>query len=189
MGERFNCRPIAARLAAILGFVIPAGPAQAHAFGARYDLPLPLEFYLAGAAAAVALSFVVMALFFRAPPGRSDLLSLDQIGSRPKRIHPFAAGFLQIVSVGLFLLVIAAGFFGTQEPSANIAPTFIWIIWWVGLAYFVAVVGNLWPAINPWSIIYSWIERLSALARLGSLTGRHLDYPSLGILYGQFRWR
>jgi len=194
MGERFNCRPATARLAAILGVVIQAGPAQAHAFGARYDLPLPLEFYLAGAAAAVALSFVVMALFFRAPPGNTDRPSLDQHGSLPIRIHPIAVYVLQIASVGLFLLVIAAGFFGTQEPSANIGPTFIWIIWWVGLAYLVALVGDLWPAINPWSIIYSWIERLAALARPGSRPRRHLHYPSwLGawpaaFLFGVFAW-
>ena len=39
-------------------------PAGAHAFGARYDLPLPLELYLISAGVAVALSFVIMALVF-----------------------------------------------------------------------------------------------------------------------------
>ena len=39
----------------------------AHAFGARYDLPLPLDLFLLGAGGAVALSFVVLALFFRVP--------------------------------------------------------------------------------------------------------------------------
>jgi hypothetical protein len=43
-----------------------AGPAAAHGFGQRYDLPLPLSFYIWGAGATVALSFVGFALFLRA---------------------------------------------------------------------------------------------------------------------------
>ena len=35
-------------------------PAIAHGFGERYDLPLPLNFWLLGAAASIVLSFVVV---------------------------------------------------------------------------------------------------------------------------------
>ena len=48
---------------AALTMLLWAAPARAHAFGQRYDLPLPLDFYLAGAGGAVALSFVIVALF------------------------------------------------------------------------------------------------------------------------------
>src|SRR5947209_20289696 len=46
--------------ASLLGVVIvvlatSAAPAEAHGFGQRYDLPLPLSFYLFGTAAAVVL--------------------------------------------------------------------------------------------------------------------------------------
>ncbi|MGE5525006.1 MAG: hypothetical protein ACM3SS_14935 [Rhodospirillaceae bacterium] len=44
------------------------GAAGAHAFDARYDLPVPLSYFVAGATAAVALSFVVTAVFVRNPP-------------------------------------------------------------------------------------------------------------------------
>lgn len=43
-----------------------ATPAQAHGFGQRYDLPIPLSFYVFGAGATVALSFVMAAMFLRA---------------------------------------------------------------------------------------------------------------------------
>src|SRR5919108_287834 len=46
-----------------------AAPAAAHGFGQRYDLPLPLSFYIWGAGATVALSFVGFALFLRAEHG------------------------------------------------------------------------------------------------------------------------
>ena len=173
-----------------------ATPAQAHAFGARYDLPLPLELYLAGAGGAVALSFVIMALVFRVRPPHSDRLRIDLLRFGPMRVllHPAVIGVLQAVSVGLFLLVLAAGLFGTQDTLKNIAPAFIWIIWWVGLAYVAALVGNLWPVINPWSIIFAGFERW--LRHFGSRTrpGLRLAYPSwLGVwpgvaLFGQFAW-
>ena len=41
--------------------------ASAHAFGIRYDLPIPLGIYLTGAGAAVFLSFMVMARFLKHP--------------------------------------------------------------------------------------------------------------------------
>ena len=42
-----------------------SGPAAAHGFGQRYDLPVPLWLYVTGAAAAVALSFFVVGVFVR----------------------------------------------------------------------------------------------------------------------------
>ena len=68
---------------AVLG--LAASPASAHAFGTRYDLPLPLTLYLIGAGAAVALSFAVMARFLKhrgeaEEALRFDLLSLPGIG-------------------------------------------------------------------------------------------------------------
>ena len=41
---------------------VGSAPALAHALAPRYDLPLPLWHYLGGAAASVALSFLVVAL-------------------------------------------------------------------------------------------------------------------------------
>ena len=62
-------RPVVALGAALVGFCVLAVPAGAHGFGQRYDLPLPLSFYLLGTAAAVILSFVVVGLFARHTPG------------------------------------------------------------------------------------------------------------------------
>src|SRR5207253_10039834 len=45
-----------------------ATPASAHGFGQRYDLPIPLSFYLVGTAAAVVVLFLVVALFVRERP-------------------------------------------------------------------------------------------------------------------------
>ncbi len=50
-----------------------------------------------------------------------------------------------------------------QKPfwlSDNFAPTFVWVIWWVGMGFTVALLGNLWALLNPWKIIYGWLEDL-----------------------------
>jgi hypothetical protein len=173
-----------------------AAPAEAHAFGPRYDLPLPLDLYLAGAGAAVALSFVVMALFFRSllEPGEEPRTDLLRFGALRALLHPLVQGGIRAVSLALFVLVLAAGFFGDPETIRNFAPTFVWIIWWVGLAYVAALIGNPWPVLNPWSIAFAGVERLRR--RLGA-RGRSdfgLAYPAwLGVwpaavLFVLFAW-
>lgn len=173
-----------------------AAPAHAHAFGARYDLPLPLDLYLTGAGGAVALSFVIMALVFRAPPVPGRQRRIDLLRFRPLGVllRPAVMAVLQLISVGLFVLVLAAGFFGTQETLKNIAPAFVWVIWWVGLAYVAALVGNLWPAINPWSAVFAGLEILVRRLGLRDRLDLGLAYPPwLGVwpavvLFGLFAW-
>ncbi|HEX2713319.1 MAG TPA: hypothetical protein VHM88_14060, partial [Candidatus Acidoferrales bacterium] len=159
-------------------------PASAHGFGQRYELPLPLYLYLAGAGAAVAVSFILIGLFMQHAPRargypRLNLLAypLGRLLARPSLI--LAA---KLISIGLFFLVIVAGFVGDQNPLHNVAPTFVWIIWWVGLAYVSAFVGNLWALINPWDILFGWAESLYRRATSGRTLSLTLPYPeALGV--------
>ena len=48
----------------------------------------------------------------------------------------------------LLLLVLATSLFGSDNPFANFSPTFVWIIWWVGMGYIAALFGNLWMLIT-----------------------------------------
>src|SRR5713101_7420675 len=73
-------RRTAAALAAGTASAWLATPANAHGFGQRYDLPIPLSFYLFGTAAAVVVTFVIVGLFVREGsrshvPTRVDLLA------------------------------------------------------------------------------------------------------------------
>src|SRR5438477_7682861 len=89
---------------------ITASPAAAHGFGQRYDLPLPLSLYLIGTAAAVVLSFVVVALFARHAPGSRGYPRID-LGA-----YPALAAVLKLIAAGLFIVTVAAGFIGDQDP-------------------------------------------------------------------------
>ena len=160
--------PILTRAVFVLATVglaaLIASPVSAHAFGQRYDLPIPLNYFLIGAVAAVALSFVVLGLFvqktaeqFKYP--RLNLLQTPVV--RSVLSSRIASTAIRVLSVAVFILLIVAGFIGTDRPIDNISPTFIWIIWWVGIGYVVALVGNVWMAVNPWKITFEWYQRLT----------------------------
>jgi hypothetical protein len=119
--------------------------AQAHGFGARYDLPIPLSLYFTGAGLIVALSFVMLALFMRTAPASDAYWRFNLARTAGGRLLA-APGVLlacRALAVALFLLVVAAGFFGIQRPLKNIAPVMVWAIWWAGMAYISALLGNL----------------------------------------------
>ena len=176
---------------------IAASPVYAHGFGERYSLPVPLEYYLAGAGAAVALSFALIGLFVGGTPGRGgrwrfNLLRIPLLGAvLQSRLLTVP---IKVASVGLLALVVAAGFLGDQGSGVNIAPTLVWIVWWVGLGFFVALVGNVWPLINPWSIAFGWAEGLLSRIRPDWELDLRFEYPrGLGVwpafsLFLGFAW-
>jgi hypothetical protein len=171
-------------------------PALAHGFGQSYDLPLPLWLYLYGAGAAVLVSFVPISLFAGGGKVESyDYPRFDLFRITPLRVVLTSGVFLlglRLLSVFLFVLVIVAGFVGKQSVSYNFAPTFVWIVWWVGFGFFTAFVGNLWPLVNPWKILFEWAEALAG--RLGlRLEVREPYLEAWGVwpavaLYAAFVW-
>jgi len=77
---------------------------------------------------------------------------------------------VRLVSVSLFVLVLAAGLIGNPDPKKNALPLLVWVFWWVGLAYVCALVGDAWRLLNPWNALFAGAEalvrRLSPAARL-----------------------
>ena len=161
---------VLAAVSALAIFFAVVSPAYGHAFGQRYDLPIPLSYFLIGAAATVALSFVVIGMFvqkgresFSYP--RLNLLRVPVVGAvLSSRI---AATLIRALSVAVFLLLLLTGFIGTNRPIDNLSPTFIWIIWWVGMGYVAALLGNVWMFVNPWKITFEWFQRIGGQPEAG----------------------
>jgi hypothetical protein len=166
--------------AVIAGFVMfLTTPAWGHGFGERYDLPIPLSFYLAGAAAAVVVSFLIAALFLRARPTVDDYPHINLIAPRA----PLLLLFLKLIVLAIFILTITAGLIGNQNPYRNIAPTMVWIIWWVGFAYVSAFVADVVALINPWRTLFGFLERGPLLPYPKSLGA----WPAVAFFLG-FSW-
>jgi hypothetical protein len=153
----------------LAGLPLPAWP---HAFAERYDLPVPLGYFVVGAAAAVGLSFAVAAIFMRGMPGERP--AKDFVVPLGPVLQPLRA-VCRVISVILLCMVVAAGLFGTRNPEMNLAPTLVWIVWWVGLSFVVACIGNIWPALDPWRTLYEGMDALCQ--RLGLANGITLGWP------------
>ena len=94
-------------------------------------------------------------------------------------------------ALGVLLLafVLVSGYDGPDTPLDNFAPTFVFIIFWVGLVFASVLFGDLFRAFNPWRAIGRVLFRDRTAARLpgvvGPLAGRdraarlHLDRARL----------
>lgn len=175
--------------------LLPA-EAAAHAFGERYDLPLPLTLWLAAAGATVAFSFLIFTLALRrgASAASYPRLNLLHLPGTRALAHPLFHGVLRVLSAAIFLVLIAAGLFGTQEPFRNLAPAFVWIVWWIGFSYLSAAAGDLWAVLNPWKALYLWAEPIAKKIRRVARSGPEQGLPAgvgvwpATVLFLAFAW-
>jgi hypothetical protein len=84
---------------------------------------------------------------------------------------------LQVLSAGMLVVVFAAALFGDSDPFENLAPTWIYVIFWLGVPLLSCLFGNVWRALSPWRAIADgavWVmERSGRPARpLGSYPER-----------------
>jgi hypothetical protein len=156
-----------------------AVPAYAHGFGARYDLPIPLSFYVFGAGATVALSFVLVAAFLRTAGRAADYPRLRLARSGPlRRCADGMAIVLRPLAAAYFALMIAAGLFGVQSPMRNIIVVSVWIVGWVAISLCSALIADIWRVLNPWDTLFSAGEHIHARLRPGRPLGPRWPYPA-----------
>jgi len=140
--------------------LLAATPTSAHTLHGNVDAPLPFAAYLAGAAIAVALSFVFAALGDDRPapepePGRVRTLW------RPVRWA------LRLVGLVAWLWVAAQTVAGGSS-DAEVASLVLWVYGWIGLAIVSALLGPVWAWLDPFTTIYDLI------AAIFRPTGLHL---------------
>lgn len=175
------------RAAALGAIGAAAAPAWAHGVEARYDLPLPVGYVIAGACASVALTFVASALWQRPPAAGSP----RRRAPRTVTVAPALIVVTRATGLLLFLLALAAALWGTRDPLMNLAPTLVWPVWWVGFSIFAAGIGNLWPLFDPWRTLFDGLD--AAARRLGRPRGIALGlrwpaalgvWPAVALLLG-----
>jgi len=150
----------------------------AHGIGGIRDLPVPTWLFSWGAALVLFVSFVALGVLWRRP-----LLEREDWGrplpewlqavllSRALRIA------LGTISFGLLVLVTVAALVGDTSPSRNLAPTFVYVVFWLGLVPVVVLLGDVWPALNPWKAAADALTWM--LERLGVQAGSGAEYPAL----------
>lgn len=145
-------------------------PTSALAHGAEGGivLLLPTGYYLAGAALAVAASFVLLAIL---PARLADRTAGMRLGLFTVPCAPHA--LTSIISFLFLATLVVAGLLGSRDPIGNPLPTMFWTIWWVCFTVVQAVTGPLWPHFNPWTGILAPLghHRRDPLATLPARVG------------------
>ncbi|MEI6664175.1 MAG: fenitrothion hydrolase, partial [Actinomycetes bacterium] len=122
---------------------VPVG-AFAHGLTARADLPIPAWLFAWAATLVLLVSFAALAVLWRKP-----LLA----SCKERELIPFGVGvdlLLGTVGIACFVLVCWAGLVGTFVPTANLAPTAIWVLFWVGVPVASACFGDIFRLLSPW---------------------------------------
>jgi hypothetical protein len=144
----------AAAAAVAVGALAAPAPATAHGLVGRADLPIPEWLFGWAAAVVLIVSFAGLALLWQEPrlQGRDSFRPLPD-GLSFSLINPATEAFAGLVGVGLLALTVYAGLAGVQSPQANFAPTFVYVIFWVGLVPLSILFGDVFRAFNPWRAI------------------------------------
>ena len=137
----------------------------AHGIVGRTDLPIPE--WLFGWAAAVVLvaSFVALAVLWPQPRLQDGGFRPLPAGLSRALGHRVVEGVCGAVGVGLLLLVVYSGLSGAQAVTANFAPNFVFVVFWVGLVPASILLGDVFRALNPWRALgrtVAWIAQTAA---------------------------
>lgn len=89
------------------------------------------------------------------------------------------------ISAGLLVLVFLAALLGEPSSTQNLAPTFVLVVFWLGLVPVQVLLGNVWRVLNPWLAVadaVAWLWRAA-----GQEWTPPLRYPErLGVWPGAF---
>jgi len=106
---------------------------------------------------------------------RLDLLAVGWIrAALTSRVFRFG---LQAFFVAAFLLIIAAGLFGNQNPSLNVAPILTWTLWWALLIVLILFFAKAWCYVCPWDAIAGWLEKLAFWKKTAGGLSLNLTWP------------
>lgn len=136
----------------------------AHAFGKRYDLPIPLYLFVIGGAVVVIASFLLVVPRSKRAEEERPTDPVD--GTYVRGLHPIA-GVLATAFLGF---LIWGGFAGSQEVAENMIDTWFWILVWIAMPLTVAVIGDWTQPVNP----YAFLSKVADSDRArGALLGTH----------------
>ena len=151
-------------------------PPLGHGLVSRADLPIPEWLFGWAAALVLVVSFVGLAALWPEP-------RLQSQGWRPlpgavSRVLTIRAVEVLCGAIGVLLLVVVAytGLAGSQSPTANFAPTFVYVGFWLGLVPVSVLLGDVFRAFNPWRAVgrfTGWVARVLSRREPPA----PLDYP------------
>jgi len=164
-------RLLAGTLAGSVAWLIFPGAALAHGLILHVDLPIPQWLFAWAAAVVLVVSFVALATLWPAP-------RLAAIRDRPLWRYP---GWLEpicgAIGIGALVLIVYAGIWGSQITISNITPVWVYVIFWVGLAFASILFGDAFRPFNPWRAIARLVAWIARRTSSEAFAGEPLHYP------------
>ncbi|MDX6678485.1 MAG: hypothetical protein QOE31_2537 [Solirubrobacteraceae bacterium] len=145
--------------------------ALAHGIVGREDLPIPKWLFGWAATVVLVVSFVGLAVLWPRP--RLEEASERRAVSLPRLLDPICGA----IGAALFVFILYAGFAGAQDSATNIVPTFVFVIFWVGLAVLSLLFGDVFRAFNPWRAIARGAGAIATKVSRGRLPAP-MPYPA-----------
>ena len=127
-------------------------PIVAHAFGKRYDLPVPLWLFVVGGAAVVFVSFLLVLPTAVRPLAASG----PQFVERPALRRAPVRGAVAWIVVAILAVL---GWIGSQAVAENILPTAFWLLVWIAVPISCGVIGDWTRPLNPFAAIARLTDR------------------------------
>jgi hypothetical protein len=150
-----------ATLASVLAAALVApSPAAAHGLGGTRSLPIPEWLFAWAAAIVLVVSFVGLSILWPRP--RLAQLAEGRSFAVPAAVRHGGRVVLGVLGVAIWVLTVWAGLTGTENVQTNIAPTMVYVAFWIGLPVLSLFVGDLWRALSPWRAIAElagWVGR------------------------------
>ena len=155
----------------------------AHGIGTRTDLPVPVGLAAAAAGATLVISFVVLAVWWRRPRRAREGAPLPRAVAAVLDAAPVRTA-LQVTTLLVASVVVAAGLAGPVDPAVNIAPWAFYVTFWVGLVPVAAVRAG----------VAAWSTRCGcctgpAHRSAGADRGRRPSRPASACGRPRCRWR
>ena len=143
----------------------------AHGIVGREDLPIPRQWF------GVATTIVLVASFV----GLAALWPQPRLEDRPERrvlgVPRIVEALCGAIGVAAFAFLVYAGLEGTQSVPANIVPTAVHVVFWVGIPVLSVLFGDVFRAFDPWRAVGragGWLAARIAGGRLPE----PLPYPA-----------
>jgi hypothetical protein len=158
-------------LGGLTAALLTPAPALAHGLVLKTDLPIPQWLFAWAAAVVLVVSFVALATLWPAP--RLARLRERPLGRCPGWLEPICGA----IGIALFVLVVYAGIAGSQITTDNFTPTWIYVVFWVGLAFASILFGDAFRPFNPWRAFARAASWLATRERRGRPGSQPLHYP------------
>jgi hypothetical protein len=156
VSRRFRAAGAIALAAAL---ALPAS-ASAHGLVGKQDLPIPRWLFAWAASIVLVISFVGLAVLW--PKPRLEVPRERRILRLPVQLEVLSG----LIGIAIFMIVVYAGLAGVQTSTANLTPTVVYVLFWVGIPVLSVLFGDVFRPFNPWLAIgrgTGWlVKRLGA---------------------------